>query len=700
MRSRENEARLASRYYVWLMSTGTVVFVFLASIYLLVPRWISYMSASAINQLDTDFLYFHYLHENIHDYSNILIANVVERVYSSFGVLLWLSSYLSELGVAPGFQIILFFYAQVLLGVIGIFLIVKGLALSREEIILVFAFFLFSYFTQFGRYIGGPGFYNKVTASCFAMSIGYVIIAFFINGSYRLSVVTSALLMYIHPVYGAVLLALNGSYGVKAYFFDRSWTGKYTLLLALMGGLVLMPFIYGLHTSSGVIASGGIGPLWWGYLKAKTSNPFPLQDGLVIVIPSLLVFLIAHRLLGRIGTVEAAGPFGRARWVLGGVIAAWLIQILFTELIPVSLVARLSLTRTTPFGLLFAVIAYVGTVWRYRDRDESGLWLLLLIAPAILGVHQLISDEAVRAILGRFSSVMTALGGYWPDFATYPDILLIFLILVVFAIRVGAVNGPRWLCERFEKRPRGAQYILIGAAGLLAVVIFVEISALSRKWSGSTAASVVSCVVLLMWLVERLIPRVTTFSSVAVWARTRSTALVFVLVMAITVSPAVKSANALFSTTTANTDVERMWSYIERNTKKNEMILVVPFFDTRKFPVMPLRPVFVDWGDGQYVLYDYQILDQVIERLSLIGMNVDKALRAEQCDGAAQYVDAMCRRKLFESLSEDYSDAWRDNLPRMREIAPNLTYVMMRSKYVRPADNVIYRSEEISLIRL
>jgi hypothetical protein len=170
--------------------------------------------------------------------------------------------------------------------------------------------------------------------------------------------------------------------------------------------------------------------------------------------------------------------------------------------------------------------------------------------------------------------------------------------------------------------------------------------------------------------------------------------------MAITLSPAVKSANALFSKTTANTDVERMWSYIERNTKKNEMILVVPFFDTRKFPVMPLRPVFVDWGDGQYVLYDHQILDQVIERLSLIGMNVDKALRAEQCDGAAQYVDAMCRRKLFESLSQDYSDAWRDNLPRMREIAPNLTYVMMRSKYVRPADNVIFRSEEISLIRL
>lgn len=673
----------------------------MSSIYLLIPRWMSYLSApSEVNQLDTDFLYFDVIYEHPGNYSNILISNVVDRVHASFGVLIGVSRYLSELGIDQNLQLVCFFYAQVLIGVIGVYYIARGLKLEREEWVLVFAFFLFSYFTQFGRYIGGPGFYNKVTASCFALSFGYLIIGLFINGRFRLSIAASALLAYVHPIYSAVFLGLNSLYGGREWLLRKSWNTRYALSAALLPVVILLPFVDGLASSPDLIAGEGIGALWWTYLKAKTSNPFPLQDGLAIVVPTLVVLLIAHRLLGRIGTPEAAWAFGRAQWVIGGVIAAWLIQILFTEVIPVSHVARLSLTRTTPFGLLFIVIAYVGVLWRNRQRDDSGLWLFLLVAPAVLGPSLLVPADAVRGLLAPFPSALEALGNYFPDFATYPDILLLFLILAAFAIRVGVLEGPAWVVERIQNTAKKGRRLYMAMAAGLAVLVLFELFLLQESWNGRTALGVVLCAVLSAWVLQRLSPRVTVLSSAAGWARRRSKSLVFFLVAAMVLPPAVKSANALLQAESGDTTVEQMWKYIEHNTQKDEMILVVPFFDTRKYPVMPLRPVFVDWSDGQYVLYDFRMLDPVIERLSLIGMNVSKALSAERCAGIAQYVDPMCRRKLFESLAQDYSDAWRGNLPRMRQIAPNLTYVLMRSKYVKAADNVIYVSGDISLIKL
>lgn len=701
MRMTDNSAGSKRADLEWLKVIGAITLVFTAAIYLLIPRWISYLSASSeVNQLDTDFLYFDVIHNQPGNYSNVLIANVVDRVHASFGVLIRASRFLSELGIDQNLQLVIFFYAQVLMGIIGVYYIARGLKLVREEWVLVFAFFLFSYFAQFGRYIGGPGFYNKVTVSCLALSFGYLIIGLFVNGRYRLSIAASALLIYVHPVYSAVFLGLNSVYGGREWLIRKSWSTKYALSAVLMSGVILLPFAYGVVTSPDLITGQGIGDLWWTYLKAKTSNPFPMQDGFAIVVPTLVVLFIAHRLLGRIGTPEAAGAYSRAQWVIGGVIAAWLIQILFTEVFPVSLVARLSLTRTTPFGLLFIVIAYVGVVWRYRHRDDSGLWLFLLLTPALLGSAQLVPADTVKGLLAPFPSVLGVFGGYWPDFATYPDILLLFLILVTFAIRVGVLEGPAWLVERIEDPEKKGRRLYMIAAAVLALIVLFELSLLTKNWDNRAALGVLMCVVLFVWVLQRLSASVMVLSFASAWVRRHSTYFVFGLVFATVLPLALKSANALLLTGSSDTNVEQMWKYIERNTRKNEMILVVPLFDTRKYPVMPLRPVFVDWGDAQYVLYDFHMLNPVLERLSLIGMDVERALRAKRCDGIAQYADPMCRRKLFESLSQDYSDAWRENLPRIRQIAPNLTYVMMHSKYVTPADNVIYISGDISLIKL
>lgn len=674
--------------------------IYAVSLFMLYPRWGEYLATSAINQLETDFLYFDYIHQNIGDYSNSLITIIVEHMHASFNSLLLLSKFLEKIGVDRGEQLVLFFFAQVLLGIVGVYFTLKSLNFNRKEQILVFSYFLFSYFTQFGRYIGGPGFYNKVIASCLAISICYVIVALFVSGRHYSSSVISAMLIYIHPIYSAFFMSINCSYAFKACFFDRKWSIWSVSKIVGLTVLTLIPFALSLSASSGIIAGHGITDNWWDYLKAKTSNPFPLQDGFVIVVPTLIVFFVSRKLLLFLKGSDGNRSYDKVQWLLLGVIFAWLFQIFFTEILPVTFVARLSLTRVTPFGLFCVVIAFVGAAWRVRLRDSTGLWLIVLLAPAMLSGTQLIAAQAARNMLVPYPWLLAALGGYWPDFAIYPDILLLFTLLLVSLVLGGNGQWPAWCSKYFARGAKTFKGLLYLVAALITLVIWHDCASLFTDWDIKIFVSLICCLFLLVWVLEQLKPSLSVFNTASNFAKSHDYLIIVVLMLLMLWSPALKSFRALNMPTNDLSESEMMWSYIENNTSKDDMILIIPFFETRRYPVMPLRPVFIDWSEAQFVLYDYNMLDPVVERLSLMGMDIDKAIEAKQCDGLRQYVDGMCRRKLFESLSQNYSDIWRANVGRMREIAPNLKYAMIPSRYVRKDDNVLYNAGRMTLLKL
>ena len=682
-----------------LKRTLEVLLVVSVAMLLLAPRWLGYLSAtSSVNQLDTDFLYFDSIQANPGHFANVLILGVVERVTASFGALIGLSRLLTGMGVEQNHQLIAFFMTQLSLGVAGVWLILTGLRLGCIERLLVFALFAFSFFSQFGRYIGGPGFYNKVTVSCFAIGAGFVIIGLFVRGQHLASMTLSALLAYLHPVYSAVFLALNISFAAKTWREGPGWSKGSIAVFLGTPALILLPLAWGLLESRQVL-TGQTGALWWDYLKAKTSNPFPLQDGLVIVLPSLALFAITFHLLGRLARQEASAAYLRAQWVVGAVIAAWIVQIVFTELVPVSFVARLSLTRMTPFALLFMVVAYVRIAWRHRDRDETGLWLVLLLVPAVLGPAQtqMFSGEVIRQLLGSVPWVLIVLGGWWPDFTIFPESLLLFVILLVHARRVGVLGGAE---AAAGSRPGLAPALIAAAVALLALLVAMEASRLVTEPGIRGASTVAAGTILLMWMAEQQFGTLSAWRRAAGWARTRSALVGGLLVLAVAAPMGVAAAKRIATAAPPPAEADLVWDFLERNTKANEMVLVVPLFETRRFPVMPLRPIFVDWSDSQYVLYDPAMLEPLMQRLTLMGMDVDRALKASNCAGVLQYVDAMCKRKLFETLSRDYSDAWRRNLPKIREIAPNLSYVLLRSRHVVPEDRVVFRTGEVALVKL
>lgn len=683
-----------------LKRTLEVLLVVAAAMLLLVPRWLGYLSASSsLNQLDTDFLYFDAIHSNPGHYGSVLITEVVQRVTASFGALIGLSRLLTDLGMDQNYQLITFFVAQLSLGVVGVWLILTGLRLDRTERILVFALFAFSYFSQFGRYIGGPGFFNKVTASCVAIGVGFVIVGLFVRGRHLASITLSALLAYLHPVYSAVFLLINFSFVLKVWRSEPRWSTADVATFLLVPAVILFPMVWGLMDSRQFL-TGQIDPLWWVYLKAKTSNPFPLQDGLVIVLPSFAVFAITFHLLGRLGRLQAPEAYVRAQWVVAAVITAWIVQIVFTELIPLSFVARLSLTRMTPFALLFIVIAYVRIAWQYRDRDERGLWLVLLLIPVVLGSAQMFSGEVIRQLLGGSYWFLLLLGGWWPDFSVFPEALLLFLLLLIHARHVGVLGQPASTPMPARGMTFLSRSVLAIASVALALVVMMEAWRLARVPGLRAASTVAAGGVLILWMVGLQIRALAFWRRVAVRARARSALVAGFLVFAVAAPHGWTAAKRLAGPIPAQTEADRIWDYLERNTAPNEMVLVVPLFETRRYPIMPLRPIFVDWGDAQYVLYDPGMLRPLLERLSLIGMDVHRALKASGCAGALQYLDAMCKRKLFESISQDESDAWRTNLTKIRDIAPNLSYVLVRNKHVLPTDHVVYRAGDVSLIRL
>jgi hypothetical protein len=675
-----------------------VFLVLCIAMLLLAPRWLGYFtSTSSLNQLDTDYLYHDAILSNTGHFANILITGVVEKVATSFGILINLSRGLTGLGVGQGQQLIAFFVAQLAFGVVGVWLTMTSLQLSRVERLLVFALFAFSFFSQFGRYIGGPGFYNKVTASCISIGIGFVVVGLFIQGRYLASVTLAALMAYVHPIYSAVFLLLNFSFALKTWRTIATWNRHYVGAFMLVPAAILVPLAWDLLESQQFLAGQTV-PLWWQYLEAKTSNPFPLQDGFIIVVPSIAIFCITFHLLGRLSRGEACAAFLRAQWVVAVVIAAWIIQIVFTEFIPVSFIAKLSLTRMTPFALLFMVIVYVRITWRHRGQDETGLWLLLLLLPVVLGPAQMFSGDVIRLLFGQIPLAMTLVGGWWPDFSIFPEALLLFLLLLALARRVN-VSGQSNVTAGLTDPRRGR----IGAAtaiALLTLVVVAEAWLLIVTPNLRGTSTVVAGAALLLWVGEQRFGALTVCRRTAGWARENSVLVGGLLVFAVAVHPGVSVVKRLVDSEVVRSDADRVWDYLENHTEPNEMVLVVPLFETRRFPVMPLRPVFVDWADGQFVLYDPRILESLIHRLSLIGMDVDRALQASNCAGLLQYVDAMCKRKLFESLSKDYSDAWRSNLPELRRIAPNLSYVLLENKHLALSDVVVFRSGNFSLIKL
>jgi hypothetical protein len=648
------------------------------------------------NPASADFFFFAHIKENLPSFENSLTLDMVKKV-EPISWLMKISMSLTGIGVSPTSQYAIFLCLQVVLVLTGIFLIVSGLNRSYQESILCSILFLNSYFSNFGRYIK-LSFIHKVVTSTLGLSFGFLAIGFFIRGQFVISTWIAALMLYIHPTHALIVLSIFHTYILYIYFLKRYLPAKKIAYIYIGTGIIVLPWIITTLINSETIFSGAIDESWWTLIMSKISTPFPLHDGIVVVIPSLIIFALVYWLMGLMTIISPDSSYGRSRWVVASVLLAWLAQIIFTEILPTSFVTQLALTRSTPYAGLFMVIVYVGMLWMHKESDHSGAWLLFLLLPVVF-FERILVPPLQRFFYGRY--------------AIYPECLIVLFCLILYiekqkliplSVRAQKVINLIW---------KSGKSIAIGSVITFGLLVAYKISIngfnsirnffyeiiVGSQWESS------HIIALSLILTGSLWQRWRSCFTNCIWSSSmiykRSSVVVFAVAL-IALMPHLQTLPALrgLMLNLYNNPLVKMKQFIDQYTEKNSMMLIIPLSDTKKLSTIPFRPVFLDHFEVIFVLYNPSTTREVIDRLKLMGMDFDLWTSNSNCFGLRQYLVPVCRQRVFARHASEYSDDWRVNLTEMRKIAPNLSYVLMKKKYMCLEDKPTYTSGDLALLHI
>ncbi|MFB3883654.1 MAG: hypothetical protein ACE144_00420 [Thermodesulfobacteriota bacterium] len=643
---------------------------------------------------ETDYLVFAKVLEETKSYENSLTKIVIEKIQPML-LLIYVSKFAKDMGIGLEIQYVFFYAIQMLFGVCGIFLTLSGLKRGPQEAGLICILFFVSYFSGFGRYLSSPGI-TTVVASCLGVAVGYIAIGFFIRGQMLIASVLAALMVYLHQTYALIFLLAFHTYIFYDFMTDDNLTKKRFFQIYFYTGIILIPWMIVFANNLGRLLGVGTDSLWWQFMKAKTSNPFPLQDGIIVVLPSLVIFSMVFWLLKLINAQMPDSSFTRARWVMGTVIVAWVIQIVFTEIWANGFIARLGLTRMTPYGVLFMVIVYVDFIWMHKQSDSSGLWLFFLILPVIF----------YRTKSGLFPPI----GFFWVDLYKYPETVIILILLILYIRKCGFI--PLQMRRQNIFSISSKLLILSVAVFLLFFCSLLFYRVYSKGTDLPTAINKAMYYRDYFWGIQHLIAislLLWIFRGLRIkdrkkeyWLNRIKTKPSFVVLLIGMIALYWPVSHIASSEHVKDENIQHMLEFVDQNTDKNAMILIVPITDTREITVMPMRPEFLNWAEVQFVLYVPELRREVIKRLQLIGQDVEKTypIIETECRGWRQYVKSRCRRKTFENSVMNYNDDWRINIDKLREVAPNLSYVLLQNKFLCKEDKPVYRSGGLSLISM
>ncbi len=755
-------------FYPFLFIITLTFFCF----FIKIPVWIDFNTSSTINFLDYDFILFSYISDNFEKYENSLIVDFVKNTTNRFPIFIYVSDFLLNVGIELGTQVILFYLIQLFTGFVGLYLILSSFHLSYNQIFLILCLFLFSLFSDFGRYLGGPAFYNKVTSGMMAISIGYLCIGFFLHNKIKISIIISSILLYLHPVHSLILLFIFFTFQIyNTISRNISWSELFKNITIFL--IIIIPFIinyiFSLELNNPIFEFSNH-QLWWSYMKAKTTNPFPLQDGLIVVLPSLIVFALTYFIFEKLNVKFKFGNIKKVHWIIGCLFILWVIQIFFTEIFLIDFFVPLALTRVTPYLLLFITTAYMLTIFKLKEKDTKGIWFLFLIIP-VIGNTPIIPAEFIRSTMENLylnldykniliyllfisfpifyllqrvlvlknylifwflffillclvvtfyfllsslelnlSSLiqlpMIFVGHFWSDFSVYPEILIIFSFLVIYAYKQNLISQSVKTVFYIKEIILFLKYY---ACVVIAFFIYLHIFELNNfnyefELTYNIFLKIAIYTIIIVFFIDYYYLKNFIFGKISNVFKKQNFIFTIIIASFVVITPVIK-INLFFKKDhylehKEKYKVENLWNFFEKNLREEDMILVVPFWDARVIPIMPKRSIFVDWADAQYVIYDPKYIKNLVNRLRLIGFDIDQAMYSKKCNSIMQYIEPMCRKKMYEDLSREYNEAWRENLNKMKAIAPNLKYVILRSKYLKDTDEIIFKSEDLNILKI
>jgi hypothetical protein len=570
------------------------------------------------------------------------------HVLETFSVGLRSYKQLISLGISPQTLFIAMTYLEIAAIAIGLTLISFAFRPSIIQAMISCFVVFFGSFFYFGRYLNLESIFWWSYSSGHALSVGLIVIGLLLSKLDRSAALLSGLIALYHPSHGLVALAL-----VASVQFWRLTVAKASLLpdilpVAAIALCLFVPIIS--YFASKVPPLAGPVEEWWTLAVAIQRVMTPLVDGLLVVLGSVIVNLVAIWLLARPEFHSIADTAGRARAILILILVFLIIQIVSADFLHVTRIAQLVLTRSQPYLALLAgtIVVALSGVWWLESEDHNNradrIAAVLLIASTIVGEIPLILPY-IR--LPVFIPPLIRIEGVYDLMVIYPARCVLVLIAALY-----------WSYRRLftmnilKIDVAYGMFILIYALFLglrLEVVSVAALLALPYCWRWVP-----------VWVLDlRLI----------------TAALVVTLALGLPARPGwagmPNGADSL--------------ALVQKYVPKGSMILVIPPGVSGRIPLMPYYSEYLNSSESKFNLYAPWLTQALLDKYSLLGTN--PRLYDVQCPWNP-LVRSQCLREKFIQENSRRNDAWRVNLSAIRANSPRLTHVLLLKSHSCMADHV------------
>jgi hypothetical protein len=523
--------------------------------------------------------------------------------------------------------------------------------------------------------------YFKLVTSTFVSGFVIMAVAFGAARRYRVVAVLMGIIGIIHPTYFLVT--------VGAIFFMQ-WCSSGPLLspkgvMARLSPLkpclfAVVPIVGYWLFNYGIIAQPQENKeLWFSYMQARSDLAFPLRQGIFSILDISWFLLIAGLVFRREGKNGDDPGFTQLFWMTLFSIALVVVQILASEFIRSASLTRLALSHR--IGFAFAIVTYAGLIAVMLRRFASGqgplLWLVALLVvilgPSLPQIPAIGLNE--KSMFALLVLSLQALEGVKLDLQRKVSCSWQVPVWLGVGLIVALVWGG------------GAYRMMVLIIVLMAFELLLAFFWTGHeRWGGRLKPFVVAGFLILCSA---------QYVKKTDWKTVRGDWQDFLAGNAVDFDLEYRKGRSEYR------DFIR---FVTDNVEPAEQILTVPFFLTQRFTPTPYRAVYLDWPESNYVLYMGNYTQNVVEKLATYGIDPNK--RSPECNICAMIRarggdDAYrCQRKALQAQAMHEDMAWRGNIPKIKELSPKVSWVLIRKEAICNGDQIVARWDDFSLMRL
>ena len=336
----------------------------------------------------------------------------------------------------------------------------------------------------------------------------------------------------------------------------------------------------------------------------------------------------------------------------------WILQIIFSEIIPISFITKLALTRVTPYSIAISIASYVSFFYRNQLRDKTLNRYIFLIAPSFSFLKTLfvkplflknifarnivinspilnsnsssiLEDNASEIIENNFinpdvslnifsiKKLLMIFGNHSGLFARYNEFLLFILILSLFIIQKEVLKKRYY---NFSENSKNGKFLRIIFFSLKLLLLNISLLGIVLTIYGVVNGEniIISFTRIFIFFIA-IIQTLTFINGNIKWqlifAKKLNRYLSYIVIFALLITlikPTLRLKDQLNNFSLSNsTDESKLYDYIKINTNEKDMFAILPIYNSVKLNISPLRPIFIDMNATQYAIYYPDLLDQI-----------------------------------------------------------------------------------------